>query len=106
MHNPYYYPEKLGCKSISFEQGAEYSFDTFLVLVTSEGRVFQCTDSGCSCPTPFEGYSAESVEKCGMEEIHSFSRLTELLNLWQDKPCTEEHRELKDFVSANSRTVR
>jgi len=99
MHNPYYNPEKLGCKSISFEQGGDYEFDTFLVLVTDDGRVFQTTDSGCSCPTPFEGYEGESVEQCGMEQIHSMDRLMELLTQWQNEPCTEERSKLMNFTS-------
>ena len=53
--NVYYDPEKFGLKVIGeLEKGASYEFDTFVVWQKENGDLVYGTDSGCSCPTPFE----------------------------------------------------
>ena len=55
MSNPYYNPEDLGLE-IFFEddQGGSYEFDMFVVWKGANGVFYTATDSGCSCPSPFE----------------------------------------------------
>ena len=55
--NPYYEPEALGLTKIAEHELSEpcYSFDTLAAWRGPEG-VYLGTDSGCSCPTPFENY--------------------------------------------------
>ena len=58
--NPYYDPEELGIE-IEFEddRGCSYEFDMFVIWKRAgvdDGMRWWETDSGCSCPTPFEGY--------------------------------------------------
>lgn len=68
--NLYYNPEKLGFQTVdSLEtKGESYQFDIVLVLrdVTT-GEHFWCQDSGCSCPTPFENHSRESLERLTLD---------------------------------------
>jgi hypothetical protein len=53
--NIYYSPEKFGLTIFgSLEKGGAYEFDTFVVFANADGDLFYATDSGCSCPTPFE----------------------------------------------------
>lgn len=57
--NPSYAPEECGLKTIAeIEYSDEcYQFDTRIVWKHLEsGRYYTARDSGCSCPTPFEGY--------------------------------------------------
>jgi hypothetical protein len=52
--NLYYSPENLGYSTFgSVDVGSSYEFDIFLVLEKA-GKLYYASDSGCSCPTPFE----------------------------------------------------
>ncbi len=55
--NPYYNPEAVGLEIVTESDCAgSYEFDMFVVWRHKEsGLLFYGTDSGCSCPTPFEG---------------------------------------------------
>jgi hypothetical protein len=58
-NNPYYNPEKCGLELVlSFDEpGLDYEFNTFLVWRDIESGNYYCaSDSGCSCPTPFEDF--------------------------------------------------
>jgi hypothetical protein len=35
------------------------------------GKLFWATDSGCSCPTPFEGYYFTSVDKTDLHPVET-----------------------------------
>ena len=40
--------------------GESYEFDLLRVVQSPDGRLFYGTDSGCSCPEPFDGFCAEA----------------------------------------------
>lgn len=76
--NPYYKPENYGLVTVGEYEFTDpcYSFDT-LVIWRSEQGLYIATDSGCSCPIPFENYSTVdeltgplTTEQC-LEEISS-----------------------------------
>ena len=53
--NPYYYPEKLELELISFDEpDIYYEYNTLCFWATKDGQIYSASDSGCSCPTPFE----------------------------------------------------
>lgn len=56
--NPYYYPEKHGLVQVAEHElsPASYSFDMIVAWKGADG-FYLGTDSGCSCPTPFEDYN-------------------------------------------------
>ena len=73
--NPYYSPKNLGLEMISFEEpGLSYEYNTAIFVRTQDGRVFMASDSGCSCPTPFESYEGETQDEVTqkMERIGNF----------------------------------
>lgn len=53
--NPYYSPADHGLTVVgeACDPTAEYSFD-IMVVWTDGRRLYYATDSGCSCPEPFE----------------------------------------------------
>lgn len=58
--NVYYNPEAFGLTPIGeveFSSGS-YEFDTLVLWRSEQGTVYYAHDSGCSCPTPFDGYTA------------------------------------------------
>lgn len=59
--NPYYNPENHGLTLVSEVELSEpcYSFDT-LAVWRDEVGYYLATDSGCSCPSPFENYHTKA----------------------------------------------
>ncbi|MBF4625509.1 hypothetical protein [Clavibacter sp. VKM Ac-2872] len=58
--NPYYDPAAAGLEILfqDDDQDACYSFDMVVIWGSpASGAVYMATDSGCSCPSPFEGYA-------------------------------------------------
>lgn len=55
--NPYYRPDLWGCERVADIELStpDWSYDTLSVLRRDDGYYIG-TDSGCSCPTPFETY--------------------------------------------------
>jgi hypothetical protein len=54
--NIYYNPEKYGLTVVGEIEWSEpcYSFDTTVVWKDKDGIYYWASDSGCSCPSPFE----------------------------------------------------
>jgi hypothetical protein len=57
--NPYYHPEDLGLTPIdSIDDAGSYEFHILAFWRHTDGRCFYASDSGCSCPTPFEHFGS------------------------------------------------
>ena len=55
MTNPYYYPETHDLTIVWWVDIADaYEFDMFVVWQDKDGNLWWTSDSGCSCPSPFE----------------------------------------------------
>ena len=64
MENVYTNPEYFGLEVISSidDPEASYTFDMIVVWRRLEDRkLFWATDSGCSCPVPFEEYAVSDL---------------------------------------------
>lgn len=72
MTNYYYDPASAGLEMLAFEDhGArdDYGFDILAFWVDKDGVVYSASDSGCSCPSPFEDYtSMHMLERVGSVE--------------------------------------
>ena len=57
MSNIYYSPEDFGLQIVGDFEFSEpnYSFDMCVVWKEARGKYWVGEDSGCSCPSPFEG---------------------------------------------------
>lgn len=77
--NPYYSPEKCGLTLIDTLHGEEdYSFSIVCVWKdNSSGKFYWASDSGCSCPTPFEDYTRLSDLSALRENFHNFKEACE-----------------------------
>lgn len=58
--NPYYDPAEAGLVKVAEVDLSEpfYSFDLLVVWADADG-LYLGTDSGCSCPSPFENYNGK-----------------------------------------------
>ena len=88
MSNVYYDPADFGLVLVETldEAGLSYEYNTLIVLQhTASKRLFWASDSGCSCPTPFENYhfsSSESGINTDLTEINlsSYDRFADAVN--------------------------
>jgi hypothetical protein len=73
-NNIYYYPEKSGLEIVGVvEVGGDYEFDTFVVWKNQDNNIYWSTDSGCSCPTPFEDHDLEDIVLLTEDNFKEFS---------------------------------
>jgi len=71
MTSPYYNPEQFGLTIVASEDIAgSYEFDMLIVWKDINEDYYYATDSGCSCPIPFEDVSG--VQDITRIEAHSF----------------------------------
>jgi hypothetical protein len=77
--DPYYQPEKFDLTIIdSLDLAGAYEFDMLIVWKHSDGRLFYAFDSGCSCPSPFEGYTRLE----DLTEIKSYGEFKKEVEEW------------------------
>lgn len=94
-NNIYYNPDKCGLEILATldERDLSYQYNTYLVVIDlNSRRIFRASDSGCSCPVPFENYYFKSANKNNLEEItkHNFEQFeTEIAGF----PSTKEEKQ-------------
>lgn len=67
----YYTPEKFGLEivgDVDYSSGA-YEFALLVVWKDESGQLYYAEDSGCSCPSPFEGVGLRDLTKATKFEI-------------------------------------
>ena len=85
--NPYYNPEKLGLSLLSFDEpNLCYEYNTLCFWKTEDGRIYTASDSGCSCPTPFEQYAGTTLDEVlqQLERIGSLEQAERIFESWND----------------------
>jgi hypothetical protein len=94
--NVYYNPTEVGATVVGeIDMGGSYEFDIFLVLRSeATGKLYCATDSGCSCPTPFEDHSFSD----DFRHLFSLAEFDQALADWHAKPPIEEVTELRRKV--------
>ena len=73
MKNIYYSPEKFGLELVDSHQLSDepYSFDMLAIWRDTRDHtiMYYEQDSGCSCPTPFEGLQVADLSRFSLEEV-------------------------------------
>ncbi len=83
--NPYYNPDKVNLETLSFDQpNLSYEYNTLCFWITGNGEVYSASDSGCSCPTPFENYSGENQKEIlqQLERVGSLEQAEQIFDSW------------------------
>lgn len=83
---------------LSFEDGSlDYEFD-ILAFWAKDGVVYSASDSGCSCPTPFEDFN--SLQE--LERVGSVEHAESIFKDWNQgrKVDPHERRNLVEWVRA------
>lgn len=96
----YYNPEKFGLTQIAQadEDDMSWKFNMFVVWKHTDGRVFAASDSGCSCPSPFEDYHNLN----DLTLVDSYSQLKAMVNEWvgekDDYGYDRRYKPMKDLL--------
>jgi hypothetical protein len=81
--NPAYNPKECGLEQVAYIEWGEqsYSFDeTYVWRDLATGLLYFASDSGCSCPSPFEDYHTLS----SLERLVSMDQVDALLAAHKD----------------------
>lgn len=86
-HNVYSHPENVGLELIGAldEPDLSYEYNTLIAVNHKEsGRVFWASNSGCSCPTPFEDFYFNGPDENNLEEVklHNWSAFIASVKSW------------------------
>ncbi|GIG27142.1 DUF7574 domain-containing protein [Cellulomonas denverensis] len=74
--NLYYDPEKFGLTTVGeldYSSGA-YEFDLTVVWVDEARHLYYADDSGCSCPSPFEGTGRNDLTRTTITGLRNHLR--------------------------------
>jgi hypothetical protein len=72
--NVYYEPEDFGLEIVLVVEATPcYDFNMFVVWRDADGHFYAATDSGCSCPSPFEDLTLAELKRqeYGVDELHT-----------------------------------
>lgn len=82
---PYHNPEKFGLTMVgSIDYRDEYEFDIVAVFRDQQGRLGYLKDSGCSCPTPFDGMGVDTLTFCTPAELQAVLEERARENTWSE----------------------
>lgn len=99
--NPYYDPGDFGLEIVGNIDLAEpdYSFDMLVVWFDRRrsGIFYWASDSGCSCPSPFEDYHSTEQLEHGSEQ--DAIRMLLGVKETQDRQAGEYDYDLNEYVS-------
>jgi hypothetical protein len=92
-------PEASGLKEVGhIDLGGGYEFDLLVLWVReSDGALLYGTDSGCSCPSPFEDQTVEGLTvlppgECGLDELDSAIKVWFAENSYRDITYSDKDR--------------
>ena len=100
MSGVYYSPETYGLETVAELDLSEpnYSFDLLVVWKRlSDGQLLYGTDSGCSCPSPFEGVGVGDLAEFSWTAIEAIiAEATD--DRWRDSPDASAVAAFKETI--------
>jgi hypothetical protein len=88
MANIFYNPEKFGLKLVASEDFCSHDFEFDIIAVwrdVKSNKFYYASDSGCSCPIPFERYDGiRALNPLNKRTWSEFSRFVETYNKSDD----------------------
>lgn len=75
-YNIYYDKEKFGLEIVNeVDSAGDYSFDKTVIFKDKDNNFYFASDSGCSCPSPFEDFtSVADLTKLTLHEFHALEQ--------------------------------
>lgn len=104
-NNPYYSPEKCGLGIFDeIDTGAAYEFDMFIIWEKLDDKtLWWATDSGCSCPTPFEDHREDDLKEITLDNFEEFTKNLESHCSYRKSEYQDIRKRVKDFLNTNQK---
>jgi len=85
-------PEHFGLELLhSIDLAGSYEFDTYLLLRNKETqKLFVASDSGCSCPVPFENVGVDDLQELTNESFLDFQKQIQADYYYKDHSANAE----------------
>lgn len=99
--NPYYSPEKCGLEIFeSIDTAGSYEFDMFVVWKKlDDNTLWWDTDSGCSCPSPFDNSDhGHELKPITEETWHGFKEALKNHYTITQSDINDITRKVKDYL--------
>jgi hypothetical protein len=100
--NPYYNPEKCGLVIFeSIDTAGSYEFDIFCIWKKlDDSTLWWDTDSGCSCPSPFDnGDHGHDLKPITPDTLYSFEAALKNHRDIQTEDFLKIKKKVKDYLS-------
>lgn len=100
--NPYYNPDKCGLEIFDeIDTAGSYEFDTFVIWKKiDDGKLYYASDSGCSCPTPFESfYGLDELNSITEENFHGFDEALKNHSRIEDQDYIAMKTRVKSYLN-------
>lgn len=100
-HNPYYSPELCGLEIFeSIDTAGSYEFDIFCIWKQEEtGNLYWDSDSGCSCPSPFDnGDNGHDLKPITKDTFYNFDQALKNHYSINDNDYREISKKVKDYL--------
>lgn len=97
--NIYYSPEKFGLTVVATVDNADsYEFNMFVIFEDKDGIPYYASDSGCSCPTPFEDIRLSDLKKIDMNSFRAFQEALKNHYKITKSDISEVEKKVKDLL--------
>lgn len=103
-NNIYYNPEKWGMSIFDqIDTAGSYEFDMFVIWEKDDDKtLWYATDSGCSCPTPFENINSMSdLNQITTDTLYNFEQA--LKN--HTRISTEDYKNMYNSVKLHLKSI-
>lgn len=100
-NNPYYSPEKCGLEIFeSIDTADSYEFDMFVIWKKlDDNTLWWDTDSGCSCPSPFDnGDNGHDLKPITEETWHGFKEALKNHSRIEQGDINNITKKVKDYL--------
>lgn len=98
--NVYYSPEAAGLSIFDqIDTAGSYEFDIFLILEDENKMLYYCSDSGCSCPTPFEAVT--EIHEITFDTLFNFEQALENHSGISQSDFLNMRKRVKDHLNNN-----
>jgi hypothetical protein len=101
--NIYYTPEAFGVSTVFDvdKSSGSYEFDSFIIWKDDNGRYYWDSDSGCSCPVPYDSSDISNIRQGTLRDAVNDARVWIKEESWNDLYHEGAVKKIEEFARQN-----
>jgi hypothetical protein len=101
--NIYYTPEAFGLTEVFDvdKSSGSYEFDSFVIWKDDNGRYYWGSDSGCSCPVPYDSSDISNILQGSLRDAVNDARVWIKAESWNDLYIEGAAKRIEEFARQN-----